>query len=454
MPFDGSGNFNRVRNWVSDAIAGIKIKADFHDSEDDNLAAGLSNTLTKDGQSQPTANIPMNGKRLVNLGAPTTGTDAATKAYADAIRTFSTAITLTGANPQARIGFTVADVGFGAREAGSLAANSLNRFVWNTSADLSGVDLAMLDDSGNFSIMNGYYLANMAVVTGGTSFVAMSTGFGGLWQFNKATGQWTAYTTTASVAGGASATLQAVAVFNGSTGTVLADAAYTYGPGSGSIYHQNRGVSVGQYRMAGVGNFSWSKSASGLQSGASLTELMNLNDSGDLQTLGSVLAATTGSFVGTATVAVLASSSAGTVFLRPNGRAVTTGQATIASNGDLQILGAVATKASGTAWVNPSDARLKENIADYQKGLAELLQVQPRMFTFKAYPEIGTVVGVIAQEIEAAFPETVKLTEGEADGETVTDLRQFDASALTFALINAVKELSARIDELEAVVQP
>lgn len=83
MPFDGSGTFNRVMNWVNDAAAGIKIKSDRHDQEDDNFAAGLSNTLTKDGQSQPTANIPMNGKKLVNLGAPTVGTDAATKGYVD-----------------------------------------------------------------------------------------------------------------------------------------------------------------------------------------------------------------------------------------------------------------------------------------------------------------------------------------------------------------------------------
>ncbi|MER8619162.1 hypothetical protein NKG99_20380 [Mesorhizobium sp. M1409] len=85
MPFDGSGTFNRVMNWVSDAAAGIKIKSDRHDSEDDNFAAGLSNTLTKDGQSQPTANIPLNGKKLVNVGAPTVGTDAATKSYADGL---------------------------------------------------------------------------------------------------------------------------------------------------------------------------------------------------------------------------------------------------------------------------------------------------------------------------------------------------------------------------------
>lgn len=83
MPFDGSGNFNRVMNWVSDALANIKIVATRHDSEDDNFASGLSNCLTKDGQTQPTANIPLNGKKIVNLAAPTVATDAATKGYTD-----------------------------------------------------------------------------------------------------------------------------------------------------------------------------------------------------------------------------------------------------------------------------------------------------------------------------------------------------------------------------------
>lgn len=87
MPFDGSGNFNRVMNWVSDALANIKIVATRHDSEDDNFAAGLSNCITKDGQTQPTANIPMNAKKIINLATPTVATDAATKGYADGLIT-------------------------------------------------------------------------------------------------------------------------------------------------------------------------------------------------------------------------------------------------------------------------------------------------------------------------------------------------------------------------------
>jgi len=58
MPYNGSGVFTRSMNWVSDAVAGIKIRADRHDLEDDNFAGGLSNVICRDGQSVITANIP------------------------------------------------------------------------------------------------------------------------------------------------------------------------------------------------------------------------------------------------------------------------------------------------------------------------------------------------------------------------------------------------------------
>ena len=83
MPFNGSGTFQRLRNWVADATAGVKIRADYHDLEDDGFAAGLSNCITKDGQTIVTQNIPMNSKRLTGLEDPVNDQDAATKKYTD-----------------------------------------------------------------------------------------------------------------------------------------------------------------------------------------------------------------------------------------------------------------------------------------------------------------------------------------------------------------------------------
>lgn len=71
MPFNGSGTFLRVRNWVNDAAANIRIRADRHDSEDDNFALGLSQCITKDGQTTITADLPMASYRHTNVGEGT-----------------------------------------------------------------------------------------------------------------------------------------------------------------------------------------------------------------------------------------------------------------------------------------------------------------------------------------------------------------------------------------------
>jgi hypothetical protein len=59
-------------------------------------------------------------------------------------------------------------------------------------------------------------------------------------------------------------------------------------------------------------------------------------------------------------------------------------------------------------------------------------------------------IGLVAQDAEVPMPETVTKTPGYIDGEAVTDLRLLDTGPILFALINAVKELKARVEELEA----
>lgn len=76
MAFNGSGIFQRIYNFVIDRANGQKPSAERFDAELQNVANGLSMTITTDGQSTVTADIPFNGKKLVNIGAAAVGTDA------------------------------------------------------------------------------------------------------------------------------------------------------------------------------------------------------------------------------------------------------------------------------------------------------------------------------------------------------------------------------------------
>lgn len=68
MAFNGAGVFARLYNWVSDAAASINITASRMDAEMDGMANGLSTCLTKDGQTTPTANLPMGTFRHTGVG--------------------------------------------------------------------------------------------------------------------------------------------------------------------------------------------------------------------------------------------------------------------------------------------------------------------------------------------------------------------------------------------------
>ena len=153
MPYNGSGIFSRVMDWTDDAAAAVKIRADRHDQNDDDLAAGLSNAICKDGQTQITQDIPFNGKKITNLAAPTNPTDAATKGYADSIRSFSSGTTLTGVSTgsspnfisTAFIGFTEADLSIVARKAdNAVTPPTVDRLMLNSTANGLGPDIGPL----------------------------------------------------------------------------------------------------------------------------------------------------------------------------------------------------------------------------------------------------------------------------------------------------------------------
>jgi hypothetical protein len=109
---------------------------------------------------------------------------------------------------------------------------------------------------------------------------------------------------------------------------------------------------------------------------------------------------------------------------------------------------------NSSSWATTSDQRLKKNITDSTKGLTEINQLQVRNFEYRTADEItelaatdavnrsGVQVGVIAQEIQAIFPDCVK--------EESTGVLAVDPDSLTWHMIKAVQELSTQNAALAA----
>ena len=80
MAWDGSGNFTRdngtnsgSETWQDDAAAGTKIRADRHDTHDQDLADGVAACLTKNNESKPTADFVPNADATYDLGSSSAG---------------------------------------------------------------------------------------------------------------------------------------------------------------------------------------------------------------------------------------------------------------------------------------------------------------------------------------------------------------------------------------------
>jgi hypothetical protein len=104
-----------------------------------------------------------------------------------------------------------------------------------------------------------------------------------------------------------------------------------------------------------------------------------------------------------------------------------------------------------STWNTTSDQRLKKNIQDNNTGLNIIKAIKVRNFEYKTEQEIteldlnnviniqGTQLGVIAQEMPQEF-----VTENS------TGVLSVNTNNLIWYLVNAIKELSQRIEQLEA----
>ena len=75
MSYNGSGTFN-INSAGQPVVSGTVISSTAFNALTADLGTGLSTALTKDGQTTPTANIPMGTFKITGLGAGTVATDA------------------------------------------------------------------------------------------------------------------------------------------------------------------------------------------------------------------------------------------------------------------------------------------------------------------------------------------------------------------------------------------
>lgn len=116
----------------------------------------------------------------------------------------------------------------------------------------------------------------------------------------------------------------------------------------------------------------------------------------------------------------------------------------------LEITG-TAGKPGGGSWSNASDRRLKENIQPYADGLQQVLQIKPVRYHYNAasgYDTKPEYIGIIAQELQTVAPYMVG-TLNKEDKEYLS----VDNSAMTYMLINAVKEQQQQIEILKKEIE-
>ena len=117
-------------------------------------------------------------------------------------------------------------------------------------------------------------------------------------------------------------------------------------------------------------------------------------------------------------------------------------------SGSSQV-GSITLSNTATAYNTSSDYRLKENVVEMTGSVDRVKQLSPKRFNFTNDTE-NTVDGFLAHEAATIVPESVTGTKDEVDTNGDAVYQGIDQAKLVPLLVGAIKELTARIEALEA----
>lgn len=430
------GNYTKgnaaTGGWVGDASLGIGIEAWRHDTQDNDFATGIDQCLNKAGQNAMTGNLNLGGNYPVNLGAGTAAAPALCmnndvntgffSPTADEIGVATNGTERIRIDASGNVGVGTTAPGANVDIQSTTGAQLVTRFSADTAASSinlrksrgATVGANTIVQSGDEIGAIGFQGANGTGYTPAAAIYAHVDGTPGA--TNDMPGRLTFYTT----ADGAGATSERMRISNAgdvSVGTIAAIDRFNVtkdlnGYTGIATTNQDQVLRLQAYYQGGVGQW------------------------GSIQ-------ATTGAAV------------ANNLALQPLGGNV--GIGVTGPTYKLQLSTDSAGKPTTNTWTIVSDQRIKTNVQPYTKGLAEICQVKPITYDYNGKggsPAGPGGVSILAQELQPVFPECIgsykaKLNEDDAEE---TEILNYNGHAITFALINAIKELNAKVVALEAKV--
>ncbi len=136
-----------------------------------------------------------------------------------------------------------------------------------------------------------------------------------------------------------------------------------------------------------------------------------------------------------------------------NNNVVIGSEVEILAGAKLQVNGSAIRADGETTWKIGSDIRLKKDIKPFKDGLEKLLKINPVEYKYNGKGNMipdKNQIGIIGQEIAEVLPYTISIAKvALEENEAPSDVMFFDANALFYVLINSVKELSAKVDDLQ-----
>lgn len=499
MSFNGSGTF-QINTAGQPVVTGTVISSTAFNALTADLATGLSTCVTKDGQTNPTANLPMAGYKLTGLGSGSAATDSATLGQVQSgtvslIGSISGTDTITGSLSPSLTAyatgqmfwFVAANANTGATtiNINSLGAKSItkNGTTALAASDIkSGQTVVIVYDGTQFQLV-GSSLAGITTST--VTALGINAGDSVTSGTNNTLVGYRAGTSITTASNTTCFGYEAGSEYNRSKNTFI-------GQTSGKYINSDENTAVGYHALSGsagatgsgncaFGHYSLEILSSGSQNtGAGTATGINLS-TGDNNTFVGYqagLSITTGSgntIIGH-TAASGSASAANRIVI---GQAVTgtaDNRITVGSGGNIAELDL---DGSDTSWAASSDERLKENIQSCDIGLSLITSLRPVTYQWKKCKDIDPSVpgyvpeyddkgeynpasdkrvhgegdsvyhGFIAQESEAAIAannaDVMRMVKQREDG-----IYTVAPATLIPALVKAIQELKADFDAYKA----